>query len=413
MATILPRTLALLSVVLTALIQLALAADPTDQGLGQRFQIDAANLARPYATDSPANLPQLVQRPSPLPFQVPPGFEVNLFAGGLRSPRWFAVAPNGDVFLSLPIMGQVLLLRDSDGDGRADLVTVFAAGLHRPHGLEVEGGYLYVSATDGLWRIALGPGDRPAGHPERVTRPDAFGDSRNHWTRNVVFAPDGKRFFITVGSASNIGDDPSPHATVQSFAADGSDQRTFASGLRNPVGIAFYPGTQDLYVVVNERDGLGDGLVPDFLTRLQEGGFYGWPYAYIGQHPQPDFPSRPDLVAKTIVPDLLFQSHSAPLGLVFYQGKMFPPDYQGDAFVALHGSWNSIQPSGYKVVRVPFKGGRPVGYYENFLTGFWLKGTNPAAVWGRPAGLAVAGDGSLLIADDAGGAVWRVSYRKP
>ena len=225
--------------------------------------------------------------------------------------------------------------------------------------------------------------------------------------------PDGKRFFIAIGSESNIGEDPLPHASVQSFAADGSDQRTYASGLRNPVGIAFYPGTNDLYTVVNERDGLGDGLVPDFLTRLQEGGFYGWPYAYIGHHPQPDFPSRPEMVAKTLTPDLLFQSHSAPLGLVFYEGSMFPAEYKGDAFVALHGSWNSAEPTGYKIVRVPFKDGRPQGYYENFLTGFWLGGTSPAQVWGRPAGLAVAADGSLLIADDAGGVVWRVSYKKP
>jgi glucose/arabinose dehydrogenase len=165
--------------------------------------------------------------------------------------------------------------------------------------------------------------------------------------------------------------------------------------------------------VVNERDGMGEGLVPDFLTRLQEDGFYGWPYAYIGQHAQPDMPQRPDMVARTIVPDLLFQSHSAPLGLVFYQGAMFPAEYRGDAFVSLHGSWNAEQPTGYKIVRVPFKNGRPAGYYENFLTGFWSGGESPADVWGRPVGLAVAKDGSLLVADDVSGIIWRVSYRKP
>ena len=411
------RTLPRLLLPLAAAFLLGLppgaAADMPSQAPGQRFEIDPAKLPAPYATDSVANSADLIDRPSPPPFQLPPGFSVNEFAGGLTNPRWMAVAPNGNVFLTLPRLGQVLLLRDKDGDGKADLKTVFAAGFQRPHGLAVQEGYLYVAGTDGLWRVKLGNGDRADGRPEMVTRPNAFGAGVLHWTRNVAFAPDGKRFFIAIGSLSNIGEDPLPHATVQSFAADGSDQKTFAAGLRNPVGIAFYPGTNDLYTVVNERDGLGDGLVPDYLTRLQEGGFYGWPYAYIGHHPQPDFPSRPDMMAKTLLPDLLFQSHSAPLGLVFYDGKMFPPEYQGDAFVALHGSWNASEPTGYKVVRVPYKDGRPQGYYENFLTGFWLEGQSPAQVWGRPAGLAVAGDGSLLIADDAGGVVWRVSYRKP
>jgi glucose/arabinose dehydrogenase len=389
------------------------AADLPDQAPGQRIHIDPARLPAPYATQAVDNTADLVARPSPPPFRLPPGFSVNAFADGLDNPRWMAVAPNGDVFLAMPSLGQVLLLRDERGDGRADLRTVFAAGLHRPHGLAVLGGYLYIGATDGLWRVALGEGNLAASQPERVTLRGAFGAGVLHWTRNVAFAPDGKRFFIAIGSESNIGEDPLPHASVQSFAADGSDQKTFASGLRNPVGIAFYPGTNDLYTVVNERDGLGDGLVPDFLTRLQEGGFYGWPYAYIGHHPQPDFPSRPAMVAKTLMPDLLFQAHSAPLGLVFYEGSMFPAEYKGDAFVALHGSWNSAEPTGYKIVRVPFKDGRPQGYYENFLTGFWLGGTSPAQVWGRPAGLAVAADGSLLVADDAGGVVWRVSYKKP
>jgi glucose/arabinose dehydrogenase len=198
---------------------------------------------------------------------------------------------------------------------------------------------------------------------------------------------------------------------VQRFAADDGGQATFAAGLRNPVGIAFYPGTTELYVVVNERDGLGDGLVPDYLTRLAPGGFYGWPHAYLGANPDPDFgPRRPDLVAATLVPDVLFQSHSAPLGLVFYDARQFPQSYRGDAFVALHGSWNAAQPTGYKVVRVPFKNGRPIGGYENFATGFWARGKTSARVWGRPAGLAVAADGSLLIADDVGQVVWRVRY---
>jgi len=408
MRALIPSLLALLLLASPAM------AEMNDQAPGQRFQFDPSKLPAPAPDESVANGPNTVALPDPPPFKLPPGFAVNRFAGPFSYPRWLTVAPNGDVFLALPDSGEVMLLRDSNGEGRADLVTVFAHGFHRPHGLAVQDGYLYVADVERIWRLAWHAGDsRAAGRAEPVTAYGVFGSAKGHWTRNIVFAPDGKRFFVDVGSADNIGEDPSPRATVQSFAADGGDQRTFASGLRNAVGIAFYPGTDDLYVVVNERDGMGDGLVPDYFTRLQDGGFYGWPYAYIGQHVQPDMPKRPDMVARSIVPDLLFQSHSAPLGLVFYEGAMFPAEYQGDAFVSLHGSWNAEQPTGYKIVRVPFKNGRPAGYYENFLTGFWSGGESPADVWGRPVGLAVAKDGSLLMADDVSGIIWRVSYRKP
>jgi glucose/arabinose dehydrogenase len=414
------RAPAALPLLLWALALFALQAGPAaaqmgDQAVGQQFRIDPAHLPRPYATDSVDNSADIVARPPDVPpFHMPPGFIANLFAGGFQHPRWLALAPNGDVFLTLPSEGEVVLLRDADGDGKAELVSVFAKGFDRPHGLAFHDGFLYVADVTRVWRLVLHPGDTKAsGAPEPVTAAGIFGTPGAHWTRNIVFSPDEKRFFITVGSADNIGEDPPVRATIQSFAADGSDQKTLASGLRNAVGISFYPGTDDLYVVVNERDGLGDGLVPDYLTRLTQGGFYGWPYSYIGANPQPDFPARPDLVAKAIVPDLLFQAHSAPLGLVFYDGKMFPPEYRGDAFVALHGSWNSGHPTGYKIVRVPFKDGRPVGYYENFLTGFWLAGTDPAQVWGRPVDIVVAADGALLISDDASGGIWRVSYRKP
>jgi glucose/arabinose dehydrogenase len=390
------------------------SAQPLDQTPGQRFQIDPSHLARPYATDSADNTPEIAARQDPSSLRLPPGFSVNEFAGGFRYPRWLAVAPNGDVFLSLPFKGTVALLRDADGDGKAELISTFAKGFERPHGLAFHDGYLYVADVNRVWRVAWHAGDTKARTPaEAVMASGLIGRGGNHWSRNIVFAPDGRRFFITVGAAGNLDEEAPPRASVQSFAADGTDQQTFATGLRNPVGISFRPGSDDLYVVVNERDGMGDGLVPDFLTRLQMGGFYGWPYAYIGPHAQPDIPARPDLVARAIVPDLLFQAHSAPLGLVFYQGKMFPSEYQGDAFVALHGSWNSGKPTGYKVVRVPFKDGRPVGYYENFLTGFWVAGHSPAQVWGRPTGLAVAADGSLLVSDDASGSIWRISYKKP
>ena len=406
-----------LLLVLPALGGAARAADqpadlPSDQEPGARVTIDPGKLPLPYATESPANTPERVARPAQPPLRAPAGFVVNLFADGFGDPRSLLVAPNGDVFVAQSRPGRVLLLRDADGDGRAELVAPFAEGFRRPYGLAIQGNALYVADTEGVWRLDWHPGlTRAEGAPQPVTSPGAFGGSSNHWTRNLVFNRDGSRFFVAIGSASNIGEDPAPRATVQSFAADGSDQKTYASGLRNPVGMALYPGTDDVWVTVNERDGLGDGLVPDFLTRLKPGGFYGWPYFYLGNHAQPDMPARPELAASVVMPDLLIESHSAPLGLAFYQGGSFPERYRGGAFVALHGSWNRAQPTGYRVVFVPFRDGKPEGWYETFLSGFWLRGTNPAQVWGRPAGLAVAADGSLLVADDAGDAIWRVSFK--
>ncbi len=385
-----------------------------DQPPGQRFHVRPTDLPAPYASDSVANSAIRIARPRGATLDLPPGFRANLFADGFAHARWLAVAANGDVFLAQPRPGKVTLLRDADGDGKAELKVTFADGFDRPHGLAFHGGYLYVADLRRVWRLAYRPGQTKAvGPAQAVTEAGALGGGGGHWTRNLAFSPDGKRFYVSIGSRGNLGEDPEPRATVREFDARGGTGRTFAAGLRNPVGIAFYPGTNDLYVVVNERDGMGDGLVPDYLTRLKRGGFYGWPYAYIGSHPQPEYAGRrPDLVARSIVPDVLFKSHSAPLGLVFYDGKLFPPAYRGDAFVALHGSWNSGKPTGYMVVRVPFKDGRPLGYYETFASGFWMSGKGTARVWGRPVGLAVAKDGSLLVADDVGQTVWRITYGK-
>ncbi len=384
-----------------------------DRAPGTRIEVRIGDLPAPFATKSVPNPARIIKAPAGAMPQLPPGFQVNIFAETLADARWLAVAPNGDVFLTQPSEGRVTLLRDGKGEGKADLVTTFAEGFNEPHGLAFRSGYLYVADIDKVWRIPYEPGQtKAAAKPEPLTAPHALGDGTGHWTRNIAFAPDDKSLFVTVGSASNIDEDPPPRATVQQFDLDGKPLGTFASGLRNPVGISFYPGTSDLYVVVNERDTLGDGLVPDYLTRLQKDGFYGWPYSYLGNHPQPGFAEkRPDLVAKAIVPDLLFESHSAPLGLVFYGGTQFPKEYKGDAFVALHGSWNAAAPRGYMVARVPFKDGRPQGYYEAFMTGFWASGTNKAEVWGRPVGLAVASDGSLLVADDVGEKIWQISYK--
>ncbi|MGD8808939.1 MAG: PQQ-dependent sugar dehydrogenase [Gammaproteobacteria bacterium] len=349
---------------------------------------------------------------------VPPEYRVNLFADNLDHARWLAVAETGEVFLAEPRAGKVTLLVDSDGDGRADRRSTFASGLDSPHGLALHGNHVYVADLEGVWRYPWRPGQRQAlGEGTRITPPGAFGDSGGHWTRNIAIAPDGKRFYVAIGSAGNIGEEPAPRATVKAFDIDGSGGRVFASGLRNPVGIAFHPDTGTLYTVVNERDGLGDGLVPDYMAALEDGAFYGWPYAYIGPNPQPGYADRrPDLVQRTRVPDVLFESHSAPMALLFAKGGQFPADWQDDAFVAFRGSWNAAVPTGYKIVRVPFENGKPLGWYENFVTGFRLDEPGrrtTARVWGRPVGMALAKDGSLLIAADVDHSIWRISRRGP
>jgi len=409
-----------------------------EDSVGQRFEIRAEDLPEPFATPSASNWPLIVERPDGPVLDVPAGFAVSAFASGLEEPRWLAVAENGDVFVSESTSGRIALLRDADGDGAAEVRSVYLSGLDRPHGLAFHGDSLFIAEVGQIRRVRYVPGELEAHDPiETVTAEGSLGDGRAHWSRNIVFAPDGQHFYVSVGSRSNRDDDPPPSATVQRFAADGSDQTTFASGLRNPVGIAFYPGTDDLYVVVNERDGLGDELVPDYLTRVEDGGFYGWPYAYLGKHLDPLYEAAGQGVLERVLePDVLFMAHSAPLGLVFYDGTQFPPDYAGDAFVALHGSWNAASPTGYKIVRIPFEDGRPADWYENFAVGFrleqtswlddllnadslrdvgrwmkyWFYDDERARIWGRPVGLAIAKDGSLLIADDVSGTVWRIAY---
>ena len=246
---------------------------------------------------------------------------------------------------------------------------------------------------------------------EMITQRGVFGVVAGHQNRHLALDPKTGAMFVGVGSAGNIGVEPEVKASIQRFEADGSGQTTFASGMRNPTTLAFHPTTGELYAGVQERDGLGDNLPPDYFTRVQKGAFYGWPYAYIGPNPQPGFAQRaPDKVKAAVVPDVLFQPHSSVLDVVFYDGEQFPAEYRGDAFVAMKGSWNRSEPTGYKIVRVRFKDGRPDGSYENFVTGFWVSGQHRAEVWGRPAALAVMKDGSLLIADDTAGTIWRVSY---
>ena len=384
---------------------------------GETFHLTADQLPKPYATQSAVNSALLRDRqPGQMPL-APPGFRVSLFAEGLDHPRNLVVTPDGTVFLAQSNEDEITLLRDRDGDGRAEQQTAFVTGLDTPHVLALHGRDLFIADVERIWRVALAPGsDRPAAKPVALTRRGALGPAGGHWTRNISIAPDGSTVYAAIGSRGNTAVEKEPRATIQAyrFRADGTlgPRHTFAAGLRNPVGIAFYPGTDRLFTVVNERDGMGDGLVPDYLTEVHEGGFYGWPYAYSGKLPMPGFASkRPDLVRESLTPDVLFQSHSAPLGLAFGHGADLPADWQDDAFVALHGSWNASRPTGYKVVRVEFEGGRPTGRYINFLTGFRLDrtgSTGRARVWGRPAGLAFMPGGGLLVTDDAGGTIWKI-----
>lgn len=395
--------------ILACLVAIGWSAAQAADVPGQRFSISATNLPKPYATPAVDNSSQVVPRPAQALPRAPVGFAVSVFATNVTDPRWMTVAPNGDVFLAEPDPGRVVVLRPSADGARAAQVSVYASGFDRPHGLAIRNGLLYVADVKAIWRLQYKAG-APKGTGARVhvadtTPPQGVG----HFTRDIAFDSRGN-LFLAIGSRDNVAEDPLPYASVQKVNPEGT-LTTFASGLRNPVGIAFYPGTDDLYVTVNERDGLGDNLPPDYLTRIQQGDFFGWPYAYTGPHPDPDLgKKRPDLVAQTKTPDVLFQAHSAPLGLVFYEGSQFPAEYKGDAFVSLHGSWNSGHPTGYKVVRVHFTNARPENAYENFVTGWWDGSTSPARVWGRPVGLAVAKDGSLLIADDKGNTVWRVAY---
>ena len=399
--------------------------------IGRRFHIDPANLP------SPKTGPIVTNRPLTVPYtgqtlQVPSGFTATPFATGLANPRRLLVLPNGDVLVAEQSAGYLTLLRD-DGTGHAVWIDRHVEDLNRPYGLAWQGDHVLVTDQDGIWSVPHILGALRAGRSENlradqvppnerkpiagaygakmITRKGVFGIAQGHQNRALVIDPKTGALFVGVGSSGNLGVEPEPKASIQRFNADGSNQTTFASGMRNPTALAFQPQTGELYALVQERDGLGDRLPSDFLTHVQQGGFYGWPYAYLGKHPQAGFANlAPDKVDAAIVPDLLFEAHSSALDLVFYEGEQFPPEYKGHAFVALKGSWNRSEPTGYKVVRVPFKDGKPEGYYENFATGFWVSGEQRAEVWGRPAALAVAKDGSLLVADDTGGTIWRISY---
>jgi glucose/arabinose dehydrogenase len=401
--------------------------DYRHQRPGASHKITVADLPPPREAESIDNGPNMIPRPSGAWPSAPAGFKVDLYADGLDNPRLMRTAPNGDLFVAEGGPGKVIVLRGLAG-GRAAERERFASGLNKPFGLAFyppgnEPRWLYVGNTDAVVRFPYRNGDLQArGNPEKVAELPGGGFLRGggHWTRDVAFSLDGKTLFASVGSRSNA-DDPDLHsaelhrADILAFdlgpggLPDGRNQRVFAWGIRNAVGIAIHPKSGELWASVNERDRLGDNLVPDYITHVEPKGFYGWPWYYIGAHPDPRLGGRrPELAAKVIVPDVLLQPHDASLQMIFYDGRQFPQGYGGDIFAAEHGSWNRHWRSGYEVVRVPMHGRtRATGEYEDFLTGFV---TATGDVWGRPAGVTVAADGALMVSDDGTNAIWRVSY---
>ncbi|HWW74230.1 MAG TPA: sorbosone dehydrogenase family protein [Pyrinomonadaceae bacterium] len=399
----------------------AALGDWTTDAPGVRRRITTADLPKPYATRSVDAGSGVVKRPEGAWPKVPAGFKVEEFASGLQNPRLIRTAPNGDLFVAESYPGRVRVLRAAAGAGKVETVEVFAEGLRRPFGIAFyppgeNPTHVYVANTDSVVRFPYKSGDMKARGAAEVVVPDLPGGGQlrggGHWTRDVAFSLDGRRMFVSVGSLTNVWEDPSDNeerrADILSYNPDGTGYKLYAYGIRNAVGIAVHPKTGELWCSVNERDGLGDDLVPDYVTRVREGGFYGWPWFYIGPNQDPRHPgAHPELRDKVIVPDVLLQSHTASLEMVFYTGAQFPREYAGDAFAAQHGSWNRARRTGYKVIRVPQREGVPTGEYEDFMTGFV---TSDGDVWGRPVGVAVARDGALFVSDDGSNTVWRVSY---
>jgi glucose/arabinose dehydrogenase/mono/diheme cytochrome c family protein len=392
---------------------------------GKTRKITIKDLPAPFMTPSAGNAPEVVPRPENTWPQVPAGFKVEQYASGLKDPRLIRTAPNGDFFVSDShtgnspenYTGDIRVFRGISREGKPEQTEVFAEGLNLPFGINFyppgpNPQWIYVANTDSVLRFPYQNGDLKARGPSQHIADVPGGE--DHWTRDIQFSPDGKKMFVSVGSASNIDDpDTTPaeknRAAIIEFNPDGSGMRIYAYGIRNPVGLAINPTTGELWCSVNERDALGDNLVPDYLTHVQDGGFYGWPWWYMGGHQDPRHPGKhPELSGKVITPDVLLQPHNASLEMTFYEGKQFPAEYQGDIFASERGSWNRSVRVGYEVIRVPLhQTGNASGEYEDFMTGFVVDNTH---VWGRPVGVTVASDGSLLVTDDGSKSIWRISY---
>jgi glucose/arabinose dehydrogenase len=381
-------------------------------------KITVADLPQPYATRSAGNSPEVVPRPSNAWPKAPAGFKVDLYASGLNLPREIRTAPNGDFFVAESDINEIRIFRGITKDSKPQQTSTYATGLHEPFGIAFyppgnNPSWVYVGNTNSVVRFPYKNGDlKASGKAETLITGIPTG---GHSTRDLAFSQDGKKMFLSVGSRSNV-DDPDTHpgehhrANILEYTPEGKFVKVYGAGIRNPVGIAIQPETGELWCSVNERDELGDNLVPDYITHVQEGGFYGWPWYYMGDHQDPRLKGKhPELKSKVIVPDVLLQPHNASLEMTFYEGNQFPKDYKGDIFAAEHGSWNKAERAGYEVIRVPLKDGKATGEYEDFVTGFV---TPDGQVWGRPVGVAVAPDGSLMVTDDGSKSIWRVTFTR-
>jgi len=397
-------------------------------------------LPAPDTTASKSKFSKVIGWPAGKMPIAPEGFVVTKFASDIKSPRNMIITPNGDVLVVLTnsersaveavantVTGKaksevpgksantILLYRDANKDGKPELVTTFLTGLNQPYGMAIIGNHFYVANTNGILEFPYKPGDTKINGPSKTILSLPAGGYNNHWTRNLLTNADQTKIYVTVGSGSNVGENglenEKRRANILEINPDGTGEKIYASGLRNPVGLDWAPGTQTLWTAVNERDGLGDDLVPDYITSVKPGAFYGWPFSYYGQNEDPRLKGKnPDLVKKAIAPDVPVGAHTASLGLAFYKGNKFPAKYQGGAFIGQHGSWNRSAISGYKVAFVPFKDGKPAGKPEDFLTGF-ISDPEKAEVYGRPVGVTLTPDGALLVADDVSGVIWRVAAK--
>ncbi len=369
------------------------------------FAQSSAPLPAPFATPSVANGPKIVSRPDGVRLKLPEGFTAEEFAKGFQRPRFMVEGPHGEVIVSDTIAnGTVYVIQ---GGEKKTLVS----GLDRPYGLAFWKDYLYIGEPSSIKRYKYNPTAMTVGAGEEVVALPGY--VKGHVTRTIEFDRKGQKMYLAVGSSADlVTGDPENRAAINRYNPDGSGHEIYATGLRNPVGLRFYPGSDQLWATVEERNDLGDGLVADYFTSVRQGGFYGWPYAYLGPHADPRIKEqRQDLVDRSITPDIPLEPHCAVLDFLFYTGKQFPSEYRNGAFLANHGSSNRSKRVGYSISFVPFKNGKPAGPVRDFLTG-WMLSPDQKEVWGRPVGLLQLRDGSLLVSDDGGKLIWRVSYKR-
>ena len=395
--------------------------DYSKESPGTFRRITVADLPAPYATKGVDAGSKSIPRPENAWPKVPAGFKVDMYATGVDRPRLIRTAPNGDLFVALSESNKIMVFRGLTPEGKPQQSEIYTTDVTQPFGIRFypEGPnpkWVYIGNTDSVVRFPYKNGDLKASGPAQKLA-DLPGGGRlrggGHWTRDIAFSKDGSKMLVSVGSHSNVDDvDNNPaevhRADVLEFTPEGKFLKVYASGIRNCVGEAINPTTGQLWCSTNERDMLGDNLVPDYITHVQEGGFYGWPWYYMGDHQDPRHEGKhPELKGKIIVPDVLLQPHFASLEMTFYEGSEFPQDYKGDIFAAEHGSWNKAKRAGYELIRVPVKNGKATGDYEDFMTGFV---TDDGQVWGRPVGVTTAKDGSLFVTDDGSGTIWHIRY---